>query len=153
MVWILLYSNFLLLNTTFLSADWIGILTITRTTVTCNIMCSYCILMPYYSYWFFIPVHCLLIQCKLYGLLLVMMTKLQCIKVSSFNYCCCYLLYLFYLLSWVLYYFIGRGFTTAEKYSEFDTKPYIRESKFITFILVKNTVKNTAQKYIKFPRV
>ena len=82
-----------------------------------------------------------------------MMTKLQCIKVSSFNYCCCYLLYLFYLLSWVLYYFIGRGFTTAEKYSKFDTKPYICESKFITFILVKNTVKNTAQKYIKFPRV
>ena len=36
MVWILLYSNFLLLNTTILNVDWIRILTIKIGTISCN---------------------------------------------------------------------------------------------------------------------
>ena len=44
---ILLYSDFLLLNATVLSADWIGKLTITSAMISCNSNFFYCIFMPY----------------------------------------------------------------------------------------------------------
>ena len=47
MIWILLYSNFLLLNTTVLNADWNGMLTITSATIPRNSVLLYCIFMLY----------------------------------------------------------------------------------------------------------
>ena len=43
--WIVLYSNFLLLNTTVLNADWIGIATVISATIGWNVASLYCILM------------------------------------------------------------------------------------------------------------